>query len=78
MKIIYITIIFYLGYSVLIALMAYFIAKHIEEHPNFLNINWKKGKKIRLFFLKYPWLVGIIVFLMFLLFNLLSYLGIPS
>ena len=64
-------IVFFAGHSILFSLMVWYIAKFVEGHPDFLNVNWKKGHKLRLFMIKYYWIIGIIVFLILIL---LSYL----
>ena len=63
-------ILFFVFISICIALIGYYLAKYIEENPKKFP-NWDKGKKIRYFFIKYYWLIGIIVFILLILFKFL-------
>ena len=58
-----IDILFYAIYSVLVALLAYYISKIFRAKK--LDYN-KQGIKIRLFFINYPWFVAVISFLFFI------------
>ena len=63
--------VFYLLYSILMALFAMYVAKYIDKKYKQSN-HFKKGKKIRLFFIEYPWITAIASFSLFILLEFLK------
>jgi hypothetical protein len=64
------TMVFYVLLSLLITIMGFFVAKYVDNHPpknERSKKRWEQSASFRMFLIKYPWLV-------FLLMLFVSYL----
>ena len=67
--------IFYLLFSILATIMAYYIAKGVDEYLNknkHIAQKWQGGDKIRKYMIKYPWLFGLLMFIAFVIIDLFT------
>jgi len=71
MEITYLDIVYLALISILIALMVRVIAKYMETNPK-LSKKFERGKQIRKFFIKYPWIFAIINFFIMIVLTLLE------
>ena len=67
----YIKMIFYVFISLIMSLMILFISKMIEKSSLKDSKIFEKGKVLRLFSIKYYWLIGIILFIILIIIDLI-------
>ena len=63
-------IVLYLVYSLLIGLLAYFIAKSLKGKQIASKNHSERSLAIQEFFMQYPWVISVIAFIVFLVIDL--------